>query len=259
MMSAGGEAGRAAGRGHSLSAGRGGRGGLRGRWMLMPRRYLRRRGRSPAPSRARRSSVGAFASLPSPRKEPPAASGRTMPRQLLSGTVLLGAAFLLAGRSPPAPAAPPPGPGLPATLPIGGSPRRAAAAGGHLPVQQPPSVPRLGAERGCPGMPQPLGGAGCRDVRTHASRRKNKLWSRGRLLCSPLCFPRVTSAREAERCPRCGQGRERSAGASRRGRTGPSASRGAACDGMAPLPLQNSAVLNGHALGDWSLRIFSFR
>ncbi|XP_048789593.1 vascular endothelial growth factor receptor 1 [Lagopus muta] len=65
--------------------------------MLMPRRYLRHGGRSPAPRRARRSSVGASASLPSPRKEPRAASGRTMPRQLLSGTVLLGAAFLLAG------------------------------------------------------------------------------------------------------------------------------------------------------------------
>uniref|UniRef100_A0A8C4UIJ1 receptor protein-tyrosine kinase n=1 Tax=Falco tinnunculus TaxID=100819 RepID=A0A8C4UIJ1_FALTI len=103
-MPAGGEAGRAARSGHSLSAGRGGRGGLGAAGCgsrAALRRYLRHRGRSPGPRRARRSPAGASASasLPSAGEEPCAPAGRTMPRQLLSGTVLLGAALLLAGSS----------------------------------------------------------------------------------------------------------------------------------------------------------------
>lgn len=72
------------------------------------RRYLRHRGRSPGARGARRSPAGASASasLPSAREEPCAPAGRTMPRQLLSGTVLLGAALLLAGKGPLGPAAP---------------------------------------------------------------------------------------------------------------------------------------------------------
>lgn len=150
-MSAGGEAGRAAGRGHSLSAGRGGRGGLRGRWMLMPRRYLRHGGRSPAPRRARRSSVGASASLPSPRKEPRAASGRTMPRQLLSGTVLLGAAFLLAGRSPPAPATPRPASGSPERSPSAALPAASRQPVGTCPPDRRPPFPGRARRRGAGG------------------------------------------------------------------------------------------------------------
>lgn len=173
MMSAGGEAGRAAGRGHSLSAGRGGRGGLRGRWMLMPRRYLRHGGRSPAPRRARRSSVGASASLPSPRKEPGAASGRTMPRQLLSGTVLLGAAFLLAGRSSPTPAAPGPAQVLRDAPHRRLSPPRRGSR--WAPARPPAALRSQGGRRdGVTGGAEPLRGVGSRDVRTHASRRKNK-------------------------------------------------------------------------------------
>lgn len=63
---------------------------------------LRHRGKRPAPRRDRRSPAGASApaSPPSAGSKPCVPAGRTMPRQLLSGTVLLGAALLLAGKGP---------------------------------------------------------------------------------------------------------------------------------------------------------------
>lgn len=71
-------------------------------------RYLFHRGKRPGPRRARRSPAGASApaSSPSAGKKPCVPAGRTMPRQLLSGTVLLGAALLLAGKGPLVRAAP---------------------------------------------------------------------------------------------------------------------------------------------------------
>lgn len=102
-----------------------------------PRRYLRHRGRSPAPRRARRSPTGssAAASPPRAREEPCVAAGRTMPRQPLSGTVLLAAALLLAGKAPTTPVVPPSS--------LSGQPparRDASSAGvrGHLPLSLSP-------------------------------------------------------------------------------------------------------------------------
>lgn len=109
-------------------------------------RYLRHRGRSPGPRRARRNSAGASASLPSAGEEPCSAAGRTMSRQLLSGTVLLGAALLLAGKGPPRPV----DPSSPSSAPS--SPRRVSSAA----PDRPPRIPLVGWSRRAPASPQPL-------------------------------------------------------------------------------------------------------
>lgn len=105
-----------------------------------PRRYLRHRGRSPAPRRARRSPAGSSASASPPRagEEPCVAAGRTMPRQPLSGTVLLAAALLLAGKAPTTPVVPPHTPLRTAT----GSPRRVPRGGRRAPAPVPVPPPR---------------------------------------------------------------------------------------------------------------------
>lgn len=94
-----------------------------------------------------------------------------MPRQLLSGTVLLGAALLLAGKGPPAPGAP----SSPVSAP--GCPRRATSdvpPRRRLPCPQTgPAAPRLSAGAGGhlpPILPSPLGRAGGRDPRFLESR-----------------------------------------------------------------------------------------